>query len=68
VRRHGTTVAGKPAVTQEADAAGWHGWAWAICSGPVQYRLLFQGRSPIPPARLDDLRDILRQVRFGGAA
>jgi hypothetical protein len=48
VRRHGTTVAGRRAVVQEADdPQGWHGWAWAFCDGGEQYRVFFTGRSPL---------------------
>lgn len=47
VRRHPTTFAGRKAVVQEADQAGWHGWAWAVCDGGEQYRLFFTGRSPM---------------------
>jgi hypothetical protein len=49
VRRHATTIAGKEAVVQEADSAGWHGWAWAVCSGGEQYRISFNGRAPLNP-------------------
>jgi hypothetical protein len=49
VRRHPTTLAGREAVVQEADSAGWHGWAWAVCSGGEQYRISFNGRSPLNP-------------------
>ena len=47
VRRHATRLAGRKAVVQEADQAGWHGWAWAVCDGGEQYRLFFTGRSPL---------------------
>jgi hypothetical protein len=47
VRRHPTTLAGRRAVVQEADQAGWHGWAWAMCDGREQYRVFFTGRSPL---------------------
>ena len=47
VRRHATRLAGRRAVVQEADQAGWHGWAWAVCDGGEQYRLFFTGRSPL---------------------
>jgi hypothetical protein len=46
-RRHPTTLAGREAIVQEADQGGWHGWAWAVCSGGEQYRIFFSGRSPL---------------------
>jgi hypothetical protein len=49
VRRHPTTVAGRKAVVQEADQAGWHGWAWALCDRGEQYLLYFTGHSPLNP-------------------
>jgi hypothetical protein len=48
VRRHSSTFAGRRAISQEADQAGWHGWAWAVCDGGTQYRIFFAGRSPVP--------------------
>jgi hypothetical protein len=47
VRRHATALAGRKAVTQEADQGAWHGWAWAMCDGREQYRLFFTGLSPV---------------------
>jgi hypothetical protein len=64
VRRHPTTLAGQPALVQEADSGGWHGWAYAACRGPVQYRLSFSGRSPIRPELLEAWRDVVRAVRM----
>jgi hypothetical protein len=67
VRRHASTLAGRPAVAQEADAGGWHGWAYAACDGAVQYRLFFTGRSPIPAEALEAWREVVRRARLGGA-
>jgi hypothetical protein len=64
VRRHPTTLAGQPAVVQEADSGGWHGWAYAACRGPVQYRLTFNGRSPIRPELLEAWREVVSAVRL----
>jgi hypothetical protein len=68
VRRHATTLAGRPAVMQEADVGGWHGWAYALCDGGVQHRLFFTGRTPIAAALLETWREVLRSVRRGGVA
>ena len=68
VRRHPTTLAGRPAVVQEADAAGWHGWAYAVCAGGSQYRLVFTGRSPIGAPLLEAWREVVKGVRLGGDA
>jgi hypothetical protein len=68
VRRHATTLAGRPAVMQEADAGGWHGWAYAVCDGGVQHRVFFTGRSPIPAGLLEAWREVLRSARLGGVA
>ena len=66
VRRHASTLGGRPAVMQEADAGGWHGWAYGVCDGPVQYRLFFTGRSPIPAEVLEAWRGLVASVRLGG--
>jgi len=68
VRRHATTLAGQPAIMQEADVGGWHGWAYALCDGGVQHRLFFTGRTPIAAALLETWREVLRSVRRGGVA
>jgi hypothetical protein len=68
VRRHTTTLGGRPAVMQEADAGGWHGWAYAVCDGGVQHRLFFTGRSPIPAPLLDAWHEVVKGVRLGGAS
>ena len=66
VRRHPTTLAGRPAVVQEADVGGWHGWAYAVCAGGSQYRLVFTGRSPIGAPLLEAWREVVKGVRLGG--
>ena len=68
VRRHPTTLGGRPALVQEADAGGWHGWAYAACAGPVQHRLFFTGRSPIPAELLEAWREVVKSARVGGGA
>ncbi len=68
VRRHQTTLAGRRAVVQEADAGGWHGWAEAVCDGPVQYRIFFTGRSPLGPEVLEAYRTLTASARIGGEA
>jgi hypothetical protein len=65
VRRHPTTVARRAALMQEADAGAWHGWAYAVCDGAVQYRLFFTGRSPIAPELLEAWRDLVKSARLG---
>lgn len=60
VRRHGSSLAGRKAVAQEADQGAWHGWAWALCDGGTQYRLFFAGRSPIPKDVLAAMRTLTR--------
>lgn len=66
VRRHATRLAGRPAVVQEADDGGWHGWAYAVCRGGEQHRLFFTGRSPIPAELLADWRALVASARLGG--
>jgi len=68
VRRHASALAGRKAVTQEADAGGWHGWAYGVCDGPVQYRLFFTGRSPIPVEALEAWRGVVASARLGGGS
>ena len=65
VRRHGTTFAGKRAVTQEADQGGWHGWAWAVCDGGTQYRVFFAGRSPVQKDVLDAWQALTKSAALG---
>jgi hypothetical protein len=68
VRRHPTKLADRPAIVQEADQDGWHGWGYAVCDGGVQYRLFFAGRSPVPKATLEIHRDVVARTRIGGEA
>lgn len=68
VRRHETTLAGRPAVAQEADTAGWHGWAYGLCDGGVQYRIFFTGRSPLAQDAAEAYRILVASVRVGGEA
>ncbi len=67
VRRHATRLAGRPALVQEADAGGWHGWAYAVCAGGEQHRLVFNGRTPIPADLLEAWREVVASARLGGA-
>jgi hypothetical protein len=62
VRRHQSTVAGRKAVAQEADQGAWHGWAYALCDGPTQYRLFFAGRTPVPRDVLDAMRALTKSL------
>jgi hypothetical protein len=65
VRRHPTTVAGRRALVQEADAGPWHGWAYAICDGHVQYRIFVTGLSPVRPETLDAFRVLISSAQIG---
>jgi hypothetical protein len=67
VRRHPSTLAGLPAVAQEADQGAWHGWAWAACDGGVQYRVFFTAVNTAPPEVLEVHRALLG-ARLGGGA
>lgn len=66
VRRHPTTFAGRRAVTQEADQGPWHGWAWAFCDGPRQYRVWFAGLSPVAPETVEAERVLAASARLEG--
>jgi hypothetical protein len=66
VRRHSTTFAGRRAVTQEADQGPWHGWAYAVCDGGVQYRVFFSGRSPLPDEDVEAWRMLVASAQLGG--
>ena len=66
VRRHPTTFAGRRAVTQEADQGPWHGWAWAFCDGPRQYRVWFTGLSPLGREALEAQRILAASARLEG--
>ena len=66
VRRHPTTFAGRRAVTQEADQGPWHGWAWAFCDGPQQYRVWFTGLSPVGRGAMEAQRILAASARLEG--
>jgi hypothetical protein len=66
VRRHPSSFAGRPAVAQEADGSGWHGWAWATCDGGEQYRVSVAGRAPVPREIVDVQRRVVSTARLGG--
>lgn len=66
-RRHPTRLGGRPAVTQEADVRGWHGWAWAACDGPRQYRVSFFGVSPLAREAVAARMGVEASIRFDGA-
>jgi hypothetical protein len=66
-RRHPTRLGGRSALLQEADSAGWHGWAWAVCDGPTQYRLFFVGRSPLGPEAVQAQRVLEGSARLAPA-
>jgi hypothetical protein len=65
VRRHPSTLAGLPALTQEADQGAWHGWAIAACDGGVSYRIFFTALHTAPPEVLEVHRALLA-ARLGG--
>ena len=67
VQRHGSTFAGQKAVAEEADQGAWHGWAFAACSGGVQYRVWFAGRSPVPQELLEVKRRLVESARLEAA-
>ena len=67
VRRHPSTFAGRKAVAQEADAPGWHGWAWALCDGGEQYRVSISGRAPVAREVVDAQRRLAASARLGGS-
>jgi len=66
VRRHPTTFAGRRAVIQEADQGPWHGWAWAFCDGPKQYRVWFTGLSPVGREAMEVQRVMAASARLEG--
>lgn len=67
-RRHPTRLGGRPAVVQEGDRGGWHGWAWAACDRGRQYRLSFVGVSPMAPPVFAAQRGFEGSVRFEAGA
>lgn len=66
VRRHVSTFAGRKAIAQEGDRAGWHGWAWATCDGGEQYRVFLAGRTPVSGETVELQRRLLASARIGG--
>jgi hypothetical protein len=64
VHRHATTIARRRAVTQEADAGAWHGWAYALCDGTIQYRVFLTGVSPIRPETLEAFRLLVASAQL----
>ncbi|HSN92452.1 MAG TPA: hypothetical protein VLS93_14565 [Anaeromyxobacteraceae bacterium] len=68
VRRHATTLAGRRAWTQEADQGPWHGWAFGVCDGGVQYRAFLVSRTPTPPETVEVHRALVDRIRIGGEA
>lgn len=64
VRQHPTTFAGRKGVALEADQGPWHGWAWGVCDGPVQYRISFFGATPLDAEVLAAFRGLARSARF----
>lgn len=64
VRRYTSSFAGRPAIAQEADQGGWHGWAWAACDGGAQYRAFFSGRAPVAPEVIDAWRTFTKSARI----
>lgn len=65
-RHHPTRLGERAAYMMEADLRGWHGWAWAACDGPRQYRLSFFGVTPMTPEAVTTQRGIEASVRFDG--
>lgn len=63
-RRHPTTFAGRPGVAAEGDQGAWHGWAWAVCDGPTQYRASFFGATPLAEDVLAAWNSFTRSARL----
>jgi len=68
VRRYPSTLAGRRAWAQEADQGPWHGWAYGLCDGGVQYRIFLAGRTPAAPEVLEVQRALVERARVGGEA
>ncbi|MGB8930111.1 MAG: hypothetical protein WCC48_02545 [Anaeromyxobacteraceae bacterium] len=66
-RSHPTRLGGRAAFMLEGDQQGWHGWAWAACDGPRQYRLQFMGASPMTAETAATQRGVEGSVRFDAA-
>ncbi len=64
MRRHPTTFAGRPGVAAEGDQGAWHGWAWAVCDGPAQYRASFFGATPLADDVLAAWSSFTRSARL----
>jgi len=67
VRRFPSKLAGRPAVAQEADQGAWHGWAWAVCDGGIQYRIFFTAVSTAPAEVMEVHKALLGARLVGGA-
>jgi hypothetical protein len=65
VRRHSSSFGGRPAVAQEADQGGWHGWARAVCDGGTQYRIFFSGRAPVSREVIGAWNAFTKSARLG---
>ena len=48
----------------EGDQAGWHGWAWGVCDGAVQYRVSFWGATPLREDVLAAWKGLSENARF----
>lgn len=69
VQRNLSRFAGRTAVVQEADgapgtASAWHGWAFATCAGPREYKVFFATRTPAPKQALDALQRLRETARL----
>lgn len=64
VRQHPTSFAGRKGVALEGDQGPWHGWAWGVCDGPVQYRIDFFGATPLDAEVLAAFRGLTAGARF----
>jgi hypothetical protein len=62
VQRHHSTLGGRPALEQEADQGGTHGWAYLACAGNAQHWLTFTGRSPVSQRLLEAWREVVRSA------
>lgn len=68
VQKHATTFGGARGHLLEADAGGWHVWAWAACDGGAQYRVFLTARTPAPAEVLEAYRTLTASARIGGRA
>ncbi len=67
VRRHPTVLAGRRAVTQEADQGRWHGWAYALCDAGTQYRVFFTGLSPLSEEAVAAYQALTASAQLSGS-